>query len=229
VTVEARAVFWGVVWLVGLGSCSLACTAESDAGTSTVVANAREPGDAAPGEAVVGDGDENQSGSTPSGSERDASDTDGNETPDPEVESTDSLDAGAADASVPRPFVCPEPLEQPPGSGCIGVVAYARHPESGTCCEYSSPCVSPQGWPVFATSYQCAGEDSLHWFRSCGAPVCHDDGVFDVEHVPNCGDSQTEGAVCDAEDSHCDGVYTCGATLVCTAQPPETLPVGCPL
>jgi hypothetical protein len=100
VTVEARAVFWGVVWLVGLGSCSLACTAESDAGTSTVVANAREPGDAAPGEAVVGDGDENQSGSTPSGSERDASDTDGNETADPEVESTDSLDAGAADASV---------------------------------------------------------------------------------------------------------------------------------
>jgi hypothetical protein len=75
-----------------------------------------------------------------------------------------------------------------------------------------------------------AGRDggSLHWYTSCGHPVCgatpdpHDD-----PSIPNCS-SERVGASCDDENQRCDGVTDCGATLICAKSDPTMGPSGCP-
>lgn len=39
---------------------------------------------------------------------------------------------------------------------CIQVIAYARNPGNGRCCQFANPCSVPPGWgPVFFTQEQC--------------------------------------------------------------------------
>ncbi len=43
---------------------------------------------------------------------------------------------------------------------CAAVMVYAQHPNTGECCEYSSPCVAPQGWAAFGDPAECAAASS---------------------------------------------------------------------
>lgn len=42
---------------------------------------------------------------------------------------------------------------------CIQVIAYARNPGNGRCCQFANPCSVPPGWgPAFFTLEQCEAE-----------------------------------------------------------------------
>lgn len=61
---------------------------------------------------------------------------------------------------------CPAPLES---TGlCVNVRVWAKNPETGECCAYSTPCQVPKDWKVFYSSgecekgeYKCIGEGQL--------------------------------------------------------------------
>ena len=72
------------------------------------------------------------------------------------------------------------------------------------------------------------GEEALRWYTSCGAPVCSSDpDPFDDPSIPNCT-TEREGGACDQENTRCDGVASCGATLICAKTDPTMGPGGCP-
>lgn len=74
-----------------------------------------------------------------------------------------------------------------------------------------------------------SGSSPLHWYESCGAPVC---GVgpdpYDSPDIDNCTNEKA-GAACAEEGDRCDGVLGCGATLICTTSDPTMRPGGCPI
>lgn len=75
-----------------------------------------------------------------------------------------------------------------------------------------------------------AGPSSaLHWYESCGAPVC---GVspepYNSPTIRDCTDEKLGGA-CGLEGDRCDGVLGCGATLICATSDPTMRPGGCPI
>jgi hypothetical protein len=67
------------------------------------------------------------------------------------------------------------------------------------------------------------GTGALHWVEGCGSPVCRGDGNFDDPSIPNCT-TEKEGQPCTTDGQRCDGVLSCGATLLCAAQAPQTCP-----
>jgi hypothetical protein len=80
----------------------------------------------------------------------------------------------------------------------------------------------------------CDGEcpcDSgeLRWYATCGDPVC---GISpDPSNDPNIPDCTTEefGDPCTNEGEQCDGMLSCGASLICTDSDPTQRPGGCPI
>jgi hypothetical protein len=64
---------------------------------------------------------------------------------------------------------------------------------------------------------------ALHWVESCGAPVCQAGGPYDDPNIPNCT-TEKVGQSCTTDGQRCDGVATCGATLLCATQAPQTCP-----
>jgi hypothetical protein len=83
------------------------------------------------------------------------------------------------------------------------------------------------------TSCSCTGVDAgagmLQWFTTCGSPVC---GIspdpFDDPNIPNCT-TEKEGQSCKTKDVRCDGVASCGASLICTDTDPTAGPGRCPI
>jgi hypothetical protein len=73
------------------------------------------------------------------------------------------------------------------------------------------------------------GGGELHWFETCGDPVC---GISpdpsDDPNIPNCTTEQS-GDSCSSEGEQCDGVLSCGASLICAASDPTMGPGGCPI
>lgn len=59
----------------------------------------------------------------------------------------------AAGTDMRVPFVCPRP--RPPEEICIQVIAWAKDPETGNCCQYPTPCQAPEGWQTFNTQGEC--------------------------------------------------------------------------
>ena len=53
------------------------------------------------------------------------------------------------------PFTCPRP--KPPENPCIQVIAWAKDPETGNCCQYPTPCHAPEGWETFPSEAACSG------------------------------------------------------------------------
>ncbi|MBR58125.1 MAG: hypothetical protein CMH54_08905 [Myxococcales bacterium] len=51
---------------------------------------------------------------------------------------------------------CPPPV--PFDGACITVLAYAQNPDTGSCCEYPTPCSAPADWEVFTSKDECIGE-----------------------------------------------------------------------
>jgi hypothetical protein len=52
---------------------------------------------------------------------------------------------------------------------------------------------------------------------------------YDDPNIPNCTKTQTAGSACSTKDQQCDGVASCGATLLCTDTDPKMQKGGCPL
>jgi hypothetical protein len=74
-----------------------------------------------------------------------------------------------------------------------------------------------------------AGPKQLHWYMSCGDPMCRlDDKPFDDPNISNCT-TQKLGDVCSGAGDQCDGVAQCGAKLICAAADPSTQFGGCPM
>ncbi len=59
---------------------------------------------------------------------------------------------------------CPAPQPPPPDTNCIQAHAWARDPETQTCCLYPTPCNAPTGWQTFFS------EDDCRSAAACPAP-----------------------------------------------------------
>lgn len=51
---------------------------------------------------------------------------------------------------------CP-PAREPEGM-CAQVISWAKHPETGKCCQYPTPCEAPKDWETFSSQADCTGE-----------------------------------------------------------------------
>jgi hypothetical protein len=121
----------------------------------------------------------------------------------------DEVDAGATDGGSSCQV----------DDDCPGVGACPRCPDGQSCAELT--CV--QG----TCQFTCPSE--LRWYQTCGDPVCgSSDDPFDDPGIPNCTDEQF-GDACSDRDAQCDGVASCGATLLCTDSDPTMRPGGCPI
>ena len=47
---------------------------------------------------------------------------------------------------------CPQKI---PTAYCADQIVWAKNPVTGACCEYSRPCIVPDGWAQFATQTAC--------------------------------------------------------------------------
>lgn len=48
---------------------------------------------------------------------------------------------------------CPPPRQT--GEICPQVVVWAKNPQTGTCCQYGTPCNAPEGWTTYNTEEEC--------------------------------------------------------------------------
>lgn len=48
---------------------------------------------------------------------------------------------------------CPAPREAE--GMCAQVITWALHPDTGECCQYPTPCASPEGWETFTDETAC--------------------------------------------------------------------------
>ena len=69
--------------------------------------------------------------------------------------------------------------------------------------------------------------DGLHWYTTCGDPVCNGYGG-PWRGVPMCPDIQ-EGDPCDSEGATCDFGSDCNALFICAAEDPKQQEGGCPI
>ncbi|MFW6053178.1 MAG: hypothetical protein ACOC9J_00020 [Persicimonas sp.] len=52
-----------------------------------------------------------------------------------------------------QPQACPEPREAQ--GMCAQVITWALNPETGDCCQYSTPCEAPEDWETFSSEAEC--------------------------------------------------------------------------
>jgi hypothetical protein len=129
---------------------------------------------------------------------------------------------GATRRTCPGMGACVSP------TGCDPMADGAACP--GECnCYVQGTCEQGKVWISTPDVCDCvpAGEVALHWFPSCGRPVCpaDDNTMFDDPNVPNCTDQQL-GEPCTKAGDACDGVLKCGSVLTCAAEMPRNCPVS---
>ncbi len=85
--------------------------------------------------------------------------------PDAEQPDAEQPDAGAADQDAQadtedgeetdrgQAADCPKPRDYQ--GMCAQVITWARNPDTGTCCQYGSPCEAPQNWQTFTSEADC--------------------------------------------------------------------------
>jgi hypothetical protein len=122
-----------------------------------------------------------------------------------------------------------------PGTGqCVDVPNDSCDPMHGGAdcpgqceCTVAANCAQGSTWDPSPAVCACVkvGSGSLHWYASCGTPVCQGNGLYDDPNTPNCT-TEKEGDACTTEGARCDGVLTCGATLICATQAPRTCPIS---
>ncbi len=108
-----------------------------------------------------------------------------------------------------------------PEQGCGDAITCGISP-SGIEDEFLDTCLPP-GWT------QCEPEPStdLQWYSTCGDPVCGpDEGDLGLDA---CADGIEEGDPCEEQDSQCDAMLGCGASLICAESDPKLAPGGCPI
>lgn len=67
----------------------------------------------------------------------------------------------------------------------------------------------------------------LHWFPTCGDPVCRDEVVD--SGLDECSAKASEGAACSKAGTQCDAHLGCGSVLICADSDPRQSPGGCPI
>ncbi|HEX2678378.1 MAG TPA: hypothetical protein VHM19_17115 [Polyangiales bacterium] len=85
---------------------------------------------------------------------------------------------------------------------------------------------SGEGGEAGSTAADGGAASGLHWYETCGAPLCHSDPVDDP-NVANCT-TEKAGDACDTKDATCDLVNGCGTKLLCSDHDPTANPGGCP-
>lgn len=78
-----------------------------------------------------------------------------------------------------------------------------------------------------ADAAQDGGGAELHWFQTCGAPLCGP-STEGPTGQPLCTDERV-GDACAKEGALCDPSLGCGVNLVCAASDPKLAPGGCPI
>jgi hypothetical protein len=122
-------------------------------------------------------------------------------------------------------FVCPDDAD----GGAAGSAGSSSGGACNLACVKGTHClVNPT--PMCVEDANDAGADAgssgaLHWVVSCGSPVCQGAGLYDDPKIPNCT-TEKEGQTCTTEGQRCDGVASCGATLLCATKPPQTCPIS---
>jgi len=125
---------------------------------------------------------------------------------------------------------CPPPAP-PTGDGCAQVIAYAKHPVTGECCQYGNPCVTPKGWDVFLSMDACenaggcmAGEEKPAG-DGCNTCTCDANGKWACTDMA-CGAQCQPGDTKEADDgcNTCicmnDGQWACTKKLCIPECPP---------
>jgi hypothetical protein len=148
----------------------------------------------------------------------------------------DDMDAGALDAGSTQS--CGGFAGKPcPGAGeCVDVPNDGCDPNNGGAdcagmCVCSGPTPCPQGSTFDESPSRCACTNAssagLHWFASCGFPVCstNDKDPYDDPNIPNCT-TEKVGQTCSTQDQRCDGVLSCGETLICAQAAPRNCPIS---
>jgi len=149
-------------------------------------------------------------------------------------------------------FRCPEDGSAGQGGGGTTKSCFAAGCSGELCSEdpnLASPCIFREefacyqnatcerqadgqcGWTSTPDLDAClgGGGGALRWYTTCGDPVCSNDpDPFDDPSIPNCT-GQEHGDACTERDAQCDGVASCGATLICTDRDPTMQPGGCPI
>lgn len=64
---------------------------------------------------------------------------------------------------------CPAPAQT--GQICVETITWAKDPQTGDCCYYSTPCQAPQGWVKYNSESDCAASVA----NKCGNGVCDAD------------------------------------------------------
>jgi Pacifastin inhibitor (LCMII) len=52
-------------------------------------------------------------------------------------------------------YMCAPPVDPGPAVSCPAVIAFAKDPKTGYCCQYSDPCHAPIGWKQFTNDVEC--------------------------------------------------------------------------
>lgn len=65
----------------------------------------------------------------------------------------EETDAGESDTGEQEVSECPEAREYQ--GMCAQVITWVRNPDTGTCCQYGSPCEAPQDWQTFTSEADC--------------------------------------------------------------------------
>jgi hypothetical protein len=93
------------------------------------------------------------------------------------------------------------------------------------------------GGSVGCSSSSSTGDTGLHWFTTCGAPVCRaekdgavatDGGAVADGGVVPCV-TERAGDMCTAGDATCDPGLGCDVLLRCTDKDPKVQTGGCPI
>lgn len=81
-----------------------------------------------------------------------------------------------------------------------------------------------------ADSGSDASAGALHWYETCGAPICFtgDAGVAQDGGTAACS-VEKAGDPCTAAAAECDPGLGCGILLVCADKDPRVQPGGCPI
>jgi len=55
------------------------------------------------------------------------------------------------------PGDCPPPRQS--DEICAQVVVWAKDPQTGSCCQYGTPCSAPEGWKIYSSEAECRAGD----------------------------------------------------------------------
>jgi hypothetical protein len=131
------------------------------------------------------------------------------------------------DADCPSGAVCVAHACVVQGPGCASDADCAAGDVcvNGQCLPQSTGCMVDADCPPneICTNHACTA--ALHWFYTCGAPVCMGHTITSVTPCT----TQQAGNPCTPSGQECDPGDSCDRLLVCASTDPTHGPGGCPI